>query len=204
MTMSKQESGRIGGLKTSKFQHDQKNYRIEKYNLNPIYCKYCSKILLYEKRNNKYCNHSCAASATNLGVIRNITTGERSKKECLYCQEITTNLKYCSHQCNKKHNWEKRKKEIEETGIIPERRVGIRYLKEMRENKCEICDLKEWNNKYITMIMDHIDGNSENNTILNLRLICPNCDSQLSTYKNKNKGNGRYTRRQRYADSKSY
>ncbi|WIM86214.1 hypothetical protein PT015_14985 [Candidatus Mycobacterium wuenschmannii] len=38
----------------------------------------------------------------------------------------------------------------------------------------------------------------------NLRLICPNCDSQLPTYKARNRGSGRHYRRQRYANGQSY
>lgn len=34
--------------------------------------------------------------------------------------------------------------------------------------------------------------------------ICPNCDSQLPTFKARNRGKGRAWRRQRYADGKSY
>jgi hypothetical protein len=53
-------------------------------------------------------------------------------------------------------------------------------------------------------ILDHIDGNSSNNDITNLRLVCSNCDSQLPTYKSKNKGNGRHYRRERYKNNQSY
>ena len=52
--------------------------------------------------------------------------------------------------------------------------------------------------------MDHIDGNSDNWMDNNLRLVCGNCDMQLPTYKSKNLGNGRYKRRQRYLEGKSY
>ena len=52
--------------------------------------------------------------------------------------------------------------------------------------------------------MDHIDGNSDNNILSNLRLVCGNCDMQLPTYKSKNKGNGRYYRRLRYKNKKSF
>jgi len=198
------EAGKLGALRSAKTHKKQKQERIEKYNLDPTRCKFCNHSMSYEKRKNKFCNHSCSASFNNLGIIRNNTTGEWKRKECLYCQKITTNSKFCSHQCNKKYGWEKRKREIEETEIIPERRVGIRYLKEIRGDKCEICGIMEWRNKKLVMIMDHIDGNANNNTILNLRLICPNCDSQTSTYKGRNKGNGRFSRRQRYAAGKSY
>ncbi|RYC04239.1 endonuclease [Nocardioides ganghwensis] len=54
------------------------------------------------------------------------------------------------------------------------------------------------------VVLDHIDGDSSNNRRENLRLVCPNCDSQLETYKARNRGKGRAWRRQRYAEGKSY
>ena len=50
----------------------------------------------------------------------------------------------------------------------------------------------------------HIDGNSDNNALVNLRLVCGNCDMQLPTYKSKNRGNGRHNRRKRYSEGKSF
>lgn len=64
-------------------------------------------------------------------------------------------------------------------------------LKE-QDNKCAICGNEPtWNNKSIVFILDHIDGNASNNIRSNYRLICPNCDSQLDTYKSKNKNGSR-------------
>lgn len=49
-----------------------------------------------------------------------------------------------------------------------------------------VCGMKpEWNGKPLVFILDH--GHASHNERSNLRCICPNCDSQLDTYKSKNK-----------------
>lgn len=66
------------------------------------------------------------------------------------------------------------------------------YIYQRQNNRCAICQMSNiWNNKKINFILDHIDGNAANNHSENLRLICPNCDSQLPTYKSKNKNSAR-------------
>ena len=54
------------------------------------------------------------------------------------------------------------------------------------EYKCEICSLTSWREKTISLHLDHIDGNRNNNEMLNLRFLCPNCHSQTPTYCGKN------------------
>lgn len=57
---------------------------------------------------------------------------------------------------------------------------------------CAICKrLPEWEGKPLVFILDHVDGRASNNHRSNLRCICPNCDSQLDTYKSKNKNGER-------------
>jgi hypothetical protein len=38
-----------------------------------------------------------------------------------------------------------------------------------------------WNGRDLKMILDHKSGNAFDNSTGNLRLLCPNCDSQLET-----------------------
>jgi hypothetical protein len=80
-----------------------------------------------------------------------------------------------------------------------------KFLLNAQEHKCSVCGCSDvWLGKELVFIKDHIDGNSENNVRANLRLVCPNCDSQLPTFKNRNRGNGRHARRERYAAKLSY
>lgn len=43
-----------------------------------------------------------------------------------------------------------------------------------------------WSGEDLTLDLDHIDGNNKNNTLPNLRFLCPNCHSQTKTYKGRN------------------
>jgi hypothetical protein len=52
---------------------------------------------------------------------------------------------------------------------------------------CEICGLSEWLEKPLSLQLDHIDGRRRNNTLTNLRLLCPNCHSQTETWGGRNK-----------------
>ena len=45
--------------------------------------------------------------------------------------------------------------------------------------------------------LEHIDGNSDNNKLSNLKLLCPNCHSLTPTYGALNKNNGS-SRRKKY------
>ena len=53
--------------------------------------------------------------------------------------------------------------------------------------KCAICGISEWNNKKLSLELDHINGINNDHRLENLRFLCPNCYSQTSTYGAKNK-----------------
>lgn len=54
-------------------------------------------------------------------------------------------------------------------------------------HECSNCTLTEWLGNPIPLELEHIDGNSSNNVLSNLTLLCPNCHSLTTTYRGKNK-----------------
>jgi len=103
-----------------------------------------------------------------------------------------------------KHNIEDIVNRTESDGFCNEPRRAKKYLIYKFGNKCSICNINSWMGKSLLLILDHIDGNSSNWELSNLRLLCSNCDSQLPTYKKRNVGNGRFSRKQRYQNGQSF
>lgn len=78
------------------------------------------------------------------------------------------------------------------------RRFLKKYLLEKNGGICSICKLTTWNDKEIPLLVDHIDGNPDNHSKANVRLICGNCSMQLPTFAGGNRGKGRKYRREEY------
>jgi hypothetical protein len=66
--------------------------------------------------------------------------------------------------------------------------VRKRIIKEnLMPYKCIKCEISEWKGQKLSLHLDHIDGNSWNHELSNLRFLCPNCHSLTDTYTGKNK-----------------
>jgi hypothetical protein len=77
-----------------------------------------------------------------------------------------------------------------ENSTYPRHSLKSRILEEgLIEYRCRCCGVgPEWLGKPMTLILDHINGVNNDNRLENLRFVCSNCDSQLPTYKSKNRG----------------
>jgi len=63
------------------------------------------------------------------------------------------------------------------------------YQENLKEKKCEICGIGEdwFGGSKLVHILDHKNGDSYDNRIENLRIVCPNCNSTLETNCGRNK-----------------
>ena len=161
-------------------------------------CLYCNAEI---PEGRKFCSSSHSAKYNN-------SKRKKLTNTCSYCGKelvgwVNSRNKYCSYECAAKAVFAKKDKEYFD-GKITEMHTLKKHYIHHNEYKCALCGLTEWNGKAITLILDHVDGNPDNNLPSNLRLVCPNCDSQLDTFKNRNKGKGRAYRRDRYAKGQSY
>jgi len=203
--MSMKEAGILGYQKSKKKLDRLRDKKIKKARKewNRKKCEECGKEIPYEKRQNRFCGHSCSASSCN----RKYPKRKRacSRKPCINCGKKLDEKgynKFCNLDCFHKFYYDNRVKEWKDNESKI-KNVGSpirRYLFNKYKNKCCQCGWAETNSHTgkIPLEVDHIDGNHLNNKEDNLRILCPNCHSLTSTYKGANRSNGRTWRKKYY------
>ena len=73
--------------------------------------------------------------------------------------------------------------------LVENSNISSSHLKEklykfgIKQRICEECGQnEEWRGKKIALILDHINGISNDNRLDNLRILCPNCNATLETH----------------------
>jgi hypothetical protein len=209
------QSIRIKLNKLGFFIKDKNRFFHEKY------CKHCGGIFdSYKIEKRKFCSSSCSASFNNkIREKNNTPIGKKFKdkskikisfyleknKKCLNCDKIVTN-KFCNSKCQHEYKRKILFQKIENQEIGISHKSYKKYLIEKFGGKCMECGWDKVNpiTGKVPIELEHIDGNSENNSLENLKLLCPNCHSLTPTYKSLNRGNGRYNRMVRYKEGKSF
>lgn len=164
-------------------------------------CQLCDEEFTPRNKGQRFCSRSCAAKHNN--------SMKGKSGSCLNCGTsfVRKKQKFCSHKCSHEYRWkEKEQRASVETDLskVFKPRQGLKkYILSVRPHKCSICNISEWLGEPVPLVLDHEDGNSENNSIENLRLVCGNCNMNLPTFAGRNFGNGRHYRRVRYREGKS-
>lgn len=151
-------------------------------------CKWCKGLYertpdtpRYARKNAHYCCQDCKNQDIDW---------RRDPHPCLGCGQMTLEFDFCNLECRQGYvRMVKRKKWIEGTydagPILPWMKE---YLKARWGSKCSQCGWDEYHNdgKSLTQI-DHINGDSKDSRITNLRILCPNCHSLTPTFGSRNK-----------------
>ena len=116
--------------------------------------------------------------------------------------------RFCSNRCQRELERSANVARWLETGVAwvdtrPDHYVRG-HIKKEQGGLCALCGLRsEWNGLPLVLVLDHVDGDATNNRRENLRSSARTA-IPTAHVKMRNMGNGRHSRRQRYADGKSY
>ena len=157
--------------------------------------KYCPKCNKEHAKPGTYCSRSCANSR--------VFTEEclTKKSEALKGKPRVMTSEQKQSRISKVADTWKRKYEatpFDQLGMENRRRRVF----EEQSHCCNRCGLSTWLESPITLELEHIDGNNQNNDRSNLEGLCPNCHSITDTWRGRNKST--ISNRNRVSDDELY
>jgi len=199
----------------SKYELKSQSFSLKRESKECLNCQKHFSSLIIENR--KFCSSSCSSSYNNLLRPKKKINCHKKKRIRVFrerkigvCENCKLDIirkdgrsqaKFCSPRCQA---------DFRMTDRIENNKASVKtlklFLKKQYGEKCMKCGWSEINpiSGKVPIELEHIDGNSENNKLENLTLLCPNCYSLTPTYKGLNRGKGRHKRRERYKEGKSY
>jgi len=162
-------------------------------------CLHCNQPLAFEKRFNKFCAHKCRA------IYWNTRRGSQARgRLCVVCGKPSKRAKHCTQTCWQVARWNAEKARLLASGVAAQPVTAKRLLTELHGRRCAVCKGDSWMGVPIPLTLDHVNGNADDNSISNLRLLCPNCHAQTPSFAGGNRGKGRLSRRLRdHEDSRT-
>jgi hypothetical protein len=154
-------------------------------------CKKCGNSFEPQKGLLNYCSLECRNSRiwSDEDKLKKSESAKNSEKIKLSSEKTRQWFDYKSHGKKIQETWNK-KILSEDFDKLSFNRLRKRICLE-QNGCCNCCGINKWNGKPITLELDHIDGNNQNNERGNLEAICPNCHSQTETWRGRNKKNNR-------------
>ena len=168
-------------------------------------CELCNKKIDGSFGSGRFCDRSCSNSFSS-----RIRRKERNDKISLALQHVQHFCKICNKDSSPRNGGTSRYcsehkglhgRDILFEDIKSDETKKKRLIKEYG-HRCEICKLTEWMEERIPLVMDHINGDSDDSSRENLRIICHNCHAQTDTFGGKNKGKYK-TRRSKFRKDRS-
>lgn len=172
----------------------QSSFKVRPADVKRGRAKYCSKTcyIIFNTYSNEKLLEAAKDASSLAGILRKLNLSHSGNANYKTLRKRLSALGINPEQI-KSRSWNKGKSYfrrpiqdylVKNGPLIPSSRLKSKLLKEsIKVNQCDMCGLLPiWNNKPLTLQLDHIDGDETNNELVNLRILCPNCHTQTDTY----------------------